>query len=170
MWGTTQSEGVNEKGETGQIHHQQQGQHQGHHAGWCEAYAKDYKVKTATENLTLDQGGNVIKREPLNVAEGESQKKQGQSLGEQIAGARLVQAVLEKSIKLAGCHKTIPPSSWSTGIFSLGNDIAERPWHGFEDRVKQAKAGAFAEGVQVLKGFGSLTEKEGDKAEMAQHA
>jgi hypothetical protein len=126
------------------------------------------KIDAGTHWIIRDKATGQSSTVAKNAAELESQKKQGQSLGERIAGAPARLDTITKSINEVDAILDDPNKWWGTGVMSLGNSLPGSPGLAFQERVKQARAGAFAEGVQVLKGFGSLTEKEGDKAESAQ--
>lgn len=126
-------------------------------------------IDGGTENLVVDQAGNVIARMPKNLAEAESQKVQGKAQGE--AAASLPADMQQAEQTIANIDKLIDNKGLDSivGQFDQyrGKTLLGREGRDALARLEQLQGGAFLQAYGLLKGGGQITEVEGIKAERA---
>jgi hypothetical protein len=126
------------------------------------------QYKTATEVITMNkQTGEILKRESLNVAEGESQQKQGQAQGTAKAALPAAETTTTRALNMLKQLNEHPGLGDGVG-FIVGRLPALTPKAAdFRERVEQVDAMVFGDAVEVMRGLGALTEKEGPKVTAA---
>lgn len=60
-----------------------------------------------------------------------------------------------------------PNLGWGTGFSSYGNSVRGTGGYDFQNKVNQAKSGAFLTAIQQMRGLGALSNAEGDAATRA---
>lgn len=126
-------------------------------------------IDGGTENLVVDQAGNVIARMPKNLAEAESQKVQGKAQGEAAASlpadmqqAETTISQIDNLLNNKGLDSIVGPLDQYRGKTFLGGEGRDAL-----ARLEQLQGGAFLQAYGLLKGGGQITEIEGIKAERA---
>lgn len=126
-------------------------------------------IDGGTENLVVDQAGNVIARMPKNLAEAESQKVQGKAQGEAVVSlpadmqqAETTISQIDNLLNNKGLDSIVGPLDQYRGKTFLGSEGRDAL-----ARLEQLQGGAFLQAYGLLKGGGQITEIEGIKAERA---
>jgi hypothetical protein len=138
-------------------------------------------VSLSKEPIKLDAGTHFVLLDPItrqpigqipkNLAEAESQKAQGKAEGDAIGGAAasapsdLQAAVNAKS--LIQDIRTDPYLERGTGLSAMGNSLPGTGGYDFQNKVDQAKSGAFLSAIQQMRGLGALSNAEGGAATAA---
>jgi len=135
-------------------------------------------VKLSKEPIKLDAGTHFVLLDPItrqpvgqipkNVAEVERQKVIGETDGKNTAAAPAdLQAGLNAKALIEEL-KTDPNREMGTGWSGwLTNSVPATPGYDYQNKVNQAKSGAFLTAIQQLRGMGSLSNAEGDTATKA---
>ncbi|QIG72936.1 putative injection protein [Rhizobium phage RHph_N3_2] len=104
---------------------------------------------------------------PKNLANAESQKEIGTAQGKAIAAAPGdLQAGLNAK-DLITQLRVDPNRERGTGWSSIGNIIPGTSGYDYQNKVDQAKSGAFLTAIQQMRGLGSLSNAEGGAATAA---
>jgi hypothetical protein len=110
-----------------------------------------------------------ISYEDIDVAGEAAGKVQGKFSGEQLAEApgnlSRIQAARQELAGIKADPRRAGTTGWWAGIG--GHNIPATDAYDFANKVAKAKAGAFTQGLQALKGFGPVTELEGKTAAKA---
>jgi hypothetical protein len=125
-------------------------------------------IDTGTGTRTINnRTGALISETPKDIAGAASQKEIGQAAGaaEASAPGDLQAAVNAKA--LVTDIRNDPYLGWGTGFSSYGNSIRGTGGHDFQNKVDQAKSGAFLTAIQQMRGLGALSNAEGDAATRA---
>lgn len=111
--------------------------------------------------------GAVVNNTPKNLAEAASQKEIGEAQGKAVAAAPGdLQAGLNAK-DLITQLRTDPNRERGTGLSSIGNVIPGTAGYDYQNKVDQAKSGAFLTAIQQMRGLGSLSNAEGGAATAA---
>lgn len=112
--------------------------------------------------------GDTVREMPKDIAGVEKQKVLGETDGKNIAAAPAdLQAGLNAKAMIEDL-KTDPNREWGTGWTGfLTGGIPATPAYDYQNKVNQAKSGAFLTAIQQLRGMGSLSNAEGDTATKA---
>jgi hypothetical protein len=115
--------------------------------------------------------GNPTQTIPIDNAGKAAQTAIGKGQGEAASALPKAKAnvdIIKSTVKQLLAH---PGRSEATGYGSLLPDVAftNRRGKGFIDLFNQAQGGAFLDGYEMLKGGGSVTEIEGQKAQQARN-
>lgn len=111
--------------------------------------------------------GEVMAQTPKDLAGAEEQKAIGDARGKSRASAAGDFQAAQNALSLVQDLKTDPNRQWGTGKTSMGNRIPASPGYDYQNKVDQAKAGAFATAIQQMRGLGALSNAEGDVATRA---
>lgn len=125
-------------------------------------------IDTGTGTRTVNnRTGAIISETPKDIAGAASQKQIGEAAGaaEVAAPGDLQAAVNAKA--LIGEIRNDPYLGRGTGFSSLGNSIPGTGGYDFQNKVNQAKSGAFLTAIQQMRGLGALSNAEGDTATKA---
>ncbi len=125
-------------------------------------------IDTGTGTRTINnRTGAIISETPKDIAGAAAQKEIGQASGaaEAAAPGDLQAAVNAKA--LVADIRNDPYLGWGTGFSSYGNSIRGTGGHDFQNKVDQAKSGAFLTAIQQMRGLGALSNAEGDAATRA---
>ncbi len=134
--------------------------------------------EAAVQEALANKGGSgstaladAQKRFEANKIESEAAKKKATTIaekqGELAVSLPDALARVEQSIKQIDELAAHPGKYWNTGAASIIPAIPGQAGADFNARVKQLKGGAFLEAYKQLRGTGSISEKEGAKAEAA---
>lgn len=125
---------------------------------------KTREINFGTEMLTVDQGGNVVARRPIDIAGRERQEVVGKQQGTEIAGAESAYRTATQTLQNIDGVLKHPSIGMGTGMTSVLNAIPGSSGYDFSLRVDQLKGQAFLQAFESLKGGGQITEAEGRKA------
>jgi soluble lytic murein transglycosylase-like protein len=128
---------------------------------------KTREINTGTEMLTVDQGGNVVARRPIDIAGRERQGVVGKKEGTEIAGAESAYSIATQTLQNIDGVLKHPSIGMGTGMTSALNAIPGTSGYDFSLRVDQLKGQAFLQAFNTLKGAGAISEIEGTKATAA---
>ncbi|MBS7811212.1 hypothetical protein [Roseococcus pinisoli] len=122
------------------------------------------EINTGTEMLTVDQGGQIVARRPINIRGREGEERIGQAQGE--AAARAPQVVTSANRMLADIDAIAshPALRNTTGVLAFTGSLPGTPMADFANRVAQLQGQTFLEAFNSLRGGGQITEAEGRKA------
>lgn len=111
--------------------------------------------------------GEVIAQTPKDLAGAEREKEVGAAVGRNQAAAPgdLQAGINAKS--LIQDLRTDPNRERGTGFSSLANSIPGTAGYDYENKVSQAKSGAFLTAIQQMRGLGALSNSEGSAATAA---
>lgn len=124
-------------------------------------------INTGTEQIIVDQAGNVISRVPIDNRTPEKEKVLGRAEGEaQVAAPGDIQAGMT-ALDILDQIENHPGIEYGTGATSIANRIPGTSGYDFQNLVEQAKSGAFLTAIQQLRGLGSLSNAEGSTATAA---
>lgn len=128
-------------------------------------------INTGTENILVDQAGNVISRVPIEnrraAAETAGGTVEGRTAAERAAAAPSDIQAGHNALDLLDQIEKHPGMDYGTGAWSYGNVIPGTSGYDFQNIVEQAKSGAFLSAIQQMRGMGSLSNAEGAAATAA---
>jgi len=104
---------------------------------------------------------------PKDLAGAESQKAQGEVAGKSIAAAPADIQAADNALALVEDIKKDPYLDRGTGFSSYGNSLRGTGGYDFQNKVDQAKSGAFLSAIQQMRGMGALSDTEGKAATAA---
>jgi hypothetical protein len=170
------SEGNNSYGKTGSVFQGQDGQF------YTVQFAGDgtRKITPLDAGMTPARGtavvgdqvydkatGAPVRNVGANIAAGEAQKEIGTAAGKATASAPSDVTAADNALAIVESIRNDPAIDWGTGFSSYGNVIAGTPGYDFQNKVDQAKSGAFLTAIQQMRGLGALSNAEGDTATKA---
>jgi hypothetical protein len=118
--------------------------------------------------LNPTQPGQVGSEIRKNLVDAEAQKELGQSIGSQAASAGSDVDAADSALEIVDSLRNDPNRAAGTSTLSpIGNLIPKTPGFAFEQKVQQAKSGAFLTAIQQLRGMGALSNAEGQTATQA---
>ncbi len=128
------------------------------------------KIDLGTEWGIIDKKtGNMVGRQPKDIAGRETQEKLGQAKGEAqvalpgaIRDAESTKTKIDQLLAHEGLDSIFGPLDQYRPSWLLGEKGRDA-----KARYNQLKGGAFLQAFGLLRGGGAITEKEGDKAEAA---
>lgn len=128
-------------------------------------------VNTGTEMLTVGPGGEILDRQPIANREAAREKAVGSAEGETQAGLAAAAPgdfqAAQNALDLIESIRTDPYRERGTGGTSLLNRIPGTGGYDFQQKVEQAKGGAFLTAIQQMRGLGALSNNEGGAATAA---
>lgn len=167
-WGLVPVWGQNEKGETviGQM--SKSGKFRQTDTGGFAPTPTIQNLDTGTAILGRNsKTGALVTTTPKDLAGAEAQKEIGGAQGKAIAAAPGdLQAGLNAK-DLITQLKTDPNRERGTGWSAAGNVIPGTAGYDYQNKVDQAKSGAFLTAIQQMRGLGSLSNAEGGAATAA---
>jgi hypothetical protein len=114
-----------------------------------------------------NKSGAIIRQVPKDIAGAAAQKELGEAQGKNAAAAPGdLQAGINAKALIQEL-KTDPNRERGTGFSSLGNIIPGTAGYDYENKVSQAKSGAFLTAIQQMRGLGALSNSEGSAATAA---
>ncbi len=115
-----------------------------------------------------NKSGAIISQVPKDLAGAEREKERGTAEGKAIAAAPGdLQAGLNAKDIITQL-KTDPNREMGTGWSGwLTNSVPATPGYDYQNKVNQAKSGAFLTAIQQMRGLGALSNSEGDTATKA---
>ena len=123
------------------------------------------EINTGTEMITVDQGGQVVSRRPIDVAGREAQQEIGRAAGQQAAGAEQAAEVAQRTLGQIDAVLNHPAIGLGTGVTGIvARRVPGTPAYDFSSRVDQLQGQAFLQAFNTLRGGGQITEVEGRKA------
>lgn len=135
-------------------------------------------VKLSKEPIKLDAGTHFVLLDPItrqpigqiqkDLAGAERQKEIGTSEGKNIAAAPGDLQAGMNAKNIITQLKTDPNREMGTGWSGwLTNSVPATPGYDYQNKVNQAKSGAFLTAIQQMRGLGALSNAEGDAATKA---
>ena len=115
----------------------------------------------------LDRAGNTIGYEPKNLANAERQKALGDAAGKAEASAPGDIQAAQNALDLIASIRSDPNREFGTGKTSVFNAMPGTGGYDFQQKVEQAKSGAFLTAIQQMRGLGALSNAEGGAATQA---
>jgi hypothetical protein len=125
------------------------------------------KIDAGTHWIIRDRASGTETTQPKNVGEVRSQEVQGKLSGEAIANAPKNITRITAALDLLDQIQKDPIRESATGLGHLVPGIIPNKISDFHAKVEQARSGAFTEGLEALRGFGPVTEREGEAAKNA---
>lgn len=128
------------------------------------------EMKRANKYLDLGTGfvnpstGQTVQKDLQGA---ERLKKIGEAEGTATGSAPADIAAMDDALTLLDDIKNDPSLDIATGFSSYGNVIPGTPGYDFQQKVNQAKSGAFLTAIQKMRGMGSLSNAEGETATKA---
>ena len=104
---------------------------------------------------------------PKDLAGAKTQEEIGAANGKAIVAAPADVQAADNALTLIDDIRKDTYKSQGTGFSSLGNGIPGTGGYDFQNKVNQAKSGAFLSAIQQMRGMGSLSNAEGDTATAA---
>jgi hypothetical protein len=132
------------------------------------------KVDTGTEFIFMDRKtGQVVSRQPKDVAGKEAQEAIGASQGKMAGNAPAAISNADKFLK--NVEETISHPSFNASVFGGGlgapgkffRNVPGTEAYGFNKRIEQLQGQTFLDAYDSLKGGGAITDIEGAKATAA---
>lgn len=111
--------------------------------------------------------GGGVRNVGGNLAEAERQKELGGSRGKAEASAPSDISASDTALDLIQSIKTDPYRQRGTGVSSFFNILPGTGGYDFQNKVDQAKSGAFLTAIQQMRGLGALSNAEGQTATQA---
>lgn len=126
---------------------------------------------------SIDTGTSVISRNsrtgedvvvtPKNIAEKQRLEEVGTAQGKAEASAPQDFQAGQNALDLVQTIRNDPYKGRGTGLSSMGNAIPGTGGYDFQNKVDQAKSGAFLTAIQQMRGLGALSNSEGGAATAA---
>lgn len=134
-------------------------------------------VTLQKEPIKLDAGTKYILLDPItrqpvgeiakDLAGAEKAKVEGEAAGKaSVAAAGDAQAA-QNALDLIESIRNDPYLDRGTGFSSLGNTVRGTGGYDFQNKVDQAKSGAFLSAIETMRGLGALSNAEGQTATAA---
>jgi hypothetical protein len=125
-------------------------------------------INLGTTYQTRDKAGNILATTPIDIAGKNTQEEIGSATGKAIAAAPGDLQAGQNAKDLITQLKTDPNREQGTGFSAvLGNSIPATSGYDYQNKVDQAKSGAFLTAIQQMRGLGSLSNAEGGAATAA---
>lgn len=125
-------------------------------------------IDTGTGTRTINnRTGATITETTKDIAGSEYQKEIGKADGAADASAPNDYQAGVNAKALIKSIKEDPALEWGTGFSSYGNLVRGTPGYDFQNKVEQAKSGAFLTAIQQMRGLGALSNTEGTAATAA---
>lgn len=126
------------------------------------------KIDAGTHTVLRDKRtGQVIGTESKNVAAREAEEKMGQAQGAAKVALPAAETTTARALKMLKQAEDHPGLSQATG-FIVGRLPALTPNAAdFRERIEQIDSMVFGDAVEVMRGLGALTDKEGPKVTAA---
>lgn len=114
-----------------------------------------------------NKSGVIIRQVPKDIAGAAAQKELGEAQGKNAAAASGDLQAGQNAKSLIQELRNDPNRERGTGFSSLGNVIPGTAGYDYENKVSQAKSGAFLTAIQQMRGLGALSNAEGATATAA---
>lgn len=134
-------------------------------------------VTLSKEPIKLDAGTHFVLLDPItrapvgriekDLAGAAQQKELGESEGKKIAAAPGDIQAADTALDLIDNIRNDPYKEFGTGLTSNANRIEGTGGYDFQNKVNQAKSGAFLTAIQQMRGMGALSNAEGGAATAA---
>lgn len=111
--------------------------------------------------------GEIVAQTPKDLAGAEEQKAVGDARGKSVASAAGDFQAAQNALDLVTSIRNDPNRGWGTGASSVLNRVPASPGYDFQNKVEQAKSGAFLTAIQQMRGLGALSNAEGSAATAA---
>lgn len=112
--------------------------------------------------------GQNVRTVPKDLAGAERDKELGTAIGKAEGAAPSDLQAAKDALYAIDSIRNDPNMDWGVGLASpLGNMIPKTPGYDFQNKVDQAKSGAFLTAIQSMRGLGALSNAEGDTATKA---
>lgn len=126
------------------------------------------KIDAGTEFILLDPiTRQPVGRIPKDLAGAERDKELGTARGKAEASAPQDFQAGQNALDLVETIRKDPYKGRGTGMSSMGNAIPGTGGYDFQNKVDQAKSGAFLTAIQQMRGLGALSNSEGGAATAA---
>jgi len=134
-------------------------------------------IQLSKEPIKLDAGTHFVLLDPItrqpvgqiqkDLAGAERDKELGTAEGKAIAAAPGDIQSGQNALDIVESLRNDPAKAWGVGGTSVFNAIPGTPGKGFQNKVDQAKSGAFLTAIQQMRGLGALSNAEGGAATAA---
>jgi hypothetical protein len=104
---------------------------------------------------------------PIDNVGKQAQEEIGTAQGKAAAAAPGDISTADSALELLNSIRNDPNREAGTGVSSVQNMIMATPGYDFQNKVDQAKSGAFLTAIQQLRGMGALSNAEGQTATSA---
>lgn len=111
--------------------------------------------------------GEVIDTAPKDLAGAEREKALGSAAGNSLASAPMDLQAGQNAKALIQDLRTDPNRERGTGMSSVFNRVPGTAGYDYQNKVEQAKSGAFLTAIQQMRGLGALSNNEGAAATSA---
>lgn len=116
---------------------------------------------------TDKKSGQPVSQVPIDVAGKAAEDAKGEAKGKAEAAAPGDYQAAQNALDLITDIRSDPNKGWGTGFSSIGNIIPGTSGYDFQNKVEQAKSGAFLTAIQQMRGLGALSNAEGSAATAA---
>lgn len=125
-------------------------------------------IDTGTGTVSLNsRTGEVVRETPKNIAEKQRLEEVGTAQGKAEVSAPQDIRAGQNALDLVETIRNDPYKGRGTGLTSAGNAIPGTGGYDFQNKVDQAKSGAFLTAIQQMRGLGALSNAEGGAATAA---
>lgn len=125
------------------------------------------QMNLGTTFAVRDRAGNVINSVPIDNSGKARDTAVGTQQGGQIAAAPADIQAGQNAMDFIGAIRSDPNIDIGTGFSHYGNAVSGTPGYDFQNKVNQAKSGAFLSAIAQMRGLGSLSNAEGETATAA---
>ncbi len=134
-----------------------------------------FDISSGTEQIDLGdsfaikdkRSGQIIGSVPKNLANAEREKVLGKASGERETSAEGDFTTAQNALDLIDNIRNDPYRERGTGASAVLNNVWGTGGYDFDQKVEQAKSGAFLTAIQQMKGLGALSNNEGAAATAA---
>lgn len=125
-------------------------------------------IDTGTGTVSVNsRTGETVRETPKNIAEKQRQEEVGTAQGKAEVAAPQDYQAGQNALDLVQTIRNDPYKGRGTGFSSIGNKIPGTGGYDFQNKVDQAKSGAFLTAIQQMRGLGALSNSEGGAATAA---
>lgn len=114
-----------------------------------------------------NKSGLPVSQMPIDVAGKAAEDAKGEARGKAEAAAPGDYQAAQNALDLITDIRNDPNKALGTGFSSYGNLLRGTPGYDFQNKVEQAKSGAFLTAIQQMRGLGALSNAEGSAATAA---
>jgi hypothetical protein len=126
------------------------------------------EVDTGTGTRIIDKAtGKDVREIGKDIRGAEAEKEIGTATGKAAAAAPADIDAANNALDLVASLRDDPNREAGTGASALLNVVPATPGYDFQNKVDQAKSGAFLTAIQQMRGLGALSNAEGDTATKA---
>jgi hypothetical protein len=126
------------------------------------------EVDTGTGTRIIDKStGKDVREISKDIRGAEAEKEIGTAVGKATASAPSDIDAANNALDIVKSLRDDPNREAGTGASALLNVVPATPGYDYQNKVDQAKSGAFLTAIQQMRGLGALSNAEGDTATKA---